>query len=168
LTLLPILVHRFGVTTCATNLLRKAARLAMTIQRRSIDNPTVFLAVERGGEPLGRIVIELFMDVVPKVSLRVDACNSMSSGSRCLWRHRLKTCSAATICTDLRVFSSEVVESYGIFHSSATATCQLYVCPPHGQTAENFRQLCTGEAGIGQQTGLPLTLKGSPFHRIIR
>lgn len=36
------------------------------------------------------------------------------------------------------------------------------------QTAENFRQLCTGEAGIGNATGLPLHFKGAPFHRIIK
>ena len=36
------------------------------------------------------------------------------------------------------------------------------------QTAENFRQLCTGEAGTGSSTGLPLHFKGAPFHRIIR
>ncbi len=36
------------------------------------------------------------------------------------------------------------------------------------QTAENFRQLCTGEGGIGKGTGLPLHFKGSPFHRIIK
>lgn len=36
------------------------------------------------------------------------------------------------------------------------------------QTAENFRQLCTGEAGTGETTGLPLTYKGCPFHRIIK
>ena len=38
--------------------------------------------------------------------------------------------------------------------------------PP--QTAENFRQLCTGEAGTGKSTGLPLHFKGAPFHRIIK
>ncbi len=37
-----------------------------------------------------------------------------------------------------------------------------------GQTAENFRQLCTGEAGMGKATGLPLHFKGAPFHRIIK
>jgi peptidyl-prolyl isomerase D len=36
------------------------------------------------------------------------------------------------------------------------------------QTAENFRQLCTGEAGIGQTTKKPLHFKGCPFHRIIK
>jgi len=36
------------------------------------------------------------------------------------------------------------------------------------KTAENFRQLCTGEAGTGQTTGCPLHFKGSPFHRIIK
>ena len=37
-----------------------------------------------------------------------------------------------------------------------------------GQTAENFRQLCTGEGGKGKSTSLPLHFKGSPFHRIIK
>jgi hypothetical protein len=39
---------------------------------------------------------------------------------------------------------------------------------PAAQTAENFRQLCTGEAGEGQTTGKPLHFKGCPFHRVIK
>ena len=34
------------------------------------------------------------------------------------------------------------------------------------QTAENFRQLCTGEAGTGEKSGKPLHFKGSCFHRV--
>ena len=35
------------------------------------------------------------------------------------------------------------------------------------QTAENFRQLCTGEAGKSKISGKMLTYKNSCFHRII-
>jgi hypothetical protein len=62
-------------------------------------NPNVFFDISIGGKPQGRLVMELFADVVPK-------------------------------------------------------------------TAENFRQLCTGEAGVGK-SGKPLHYKGSKFHRII-
>lgn len=64
-------------------------------------NPRVYLDISIGGELEGRIVIELFHDVVPK-------------------------------------------------------------------TAENFRALCTGEKGIGPNTGVPLHFKGSCFHRVIK
>eukprot|EP00873_Tetraselmis_striata_P045224 jgi/Tetstr1/465488/TSEL_000873.t1 len=37
-------------------------------------------------------------------------------------------------------------------------------CP---RTAENFRQLCLGSAGLGAKTGLPLTYVDCPLHRII-
>ena len=34
------------------------------------------------------------------------------------------------------------------------------------KTSESFKQLCTGEAGMGR-AGKPLTFKGSGFHRVI-
>jgi cyclophilin family peptidyl-prolyl cis-trans isomerase len=36
------------------------------------------------------------------------------------------------------------------------------------RTAENFRQLCTGEAGRSKVSGKPLTFKDSIFHRVIK
>jgi len=67
--------------------------------RHVILGSRFFFDVSIGGAPSGRIVMELFNDVVPK-------------------------------------------------------------------TAENFRALCTGEKGKGQQ-GFPLHYKGSKFHRVI-
>ncbi|KAK7331114.1 hypothetical protein VNO77_25328 [Canavalia gladiata] len=64
-------------------------------------NTRCFFDVSIGGELEGRIVVELFNDVVPK-------------------------------------------------------------------TAENFRALCTGEKGIGPNTGVPLHYKGMRFHRVIK
>ncbi|KAG6502028.1 hypothetical protein ZIOFF_041915 [Zingiber officinale] len=82
----------------------------METERRDADssataegkrNPRCYMDVSIGGEMEGRIVVELFADVVPR-------------------------------------------------------------------TAENFRALCTGERGIGPNTGVPLHFKGSCFHRIIK
>jgi cyclophilin family peptidyl-prolyl cis-trans isomerase len=36
------------------------------------------------------------------------------------------------------------------------------------RTCENFRQLCTGEAGRSKATGKPLYFKGSIIHRVIK
>lgn len=36
------------------------------------------------------------------------------------------------------------------------------------RTAENFRCLCTGEAGVSAKSAVPLSYAGSLFHRVIR
>ncbi|VDK66164.1 unnamed protein product [Cylicostephanus goldi] len=36
------------------------------------------------------------------------------------------------------------------------------------KTTENFVKLCTGAAGLGKQSGMPLHYKGSTFHRVIK
>ncbi|EXC17382.1 Peptidyl-prolyl cis-trans isomerase CYP40 [Morus notabilis] len=66
-----------------------------------MGRPRCFLDISIGGELEGRIVVELYNDVVPK-------------------------------------------------------------------TTDNFRALCTGEKGIGPNTGVPLHYKGVHFHRIIK
>ncbi|XP_031384307.1 peptidyl-prolyl cis-trans isomerase CYP40-like isoform X1 [Punica granatum] len=66
-----------------------------------MGRPKCYLDISIGGELEGRIVVELYADVVPK-------------------------------------------------------------------TADNFRALCTGEKGIGPNTGVPLHYKGVRFHRVIK
>lgn len=36
------------------------------------------------------------------------------------------------------------------------------------KTAQNFKALCTGEAGVSKTSGKPLSYKGSTFHRVIK
>ena len=49
--------------------------------------------------------------------------------------------------------------------SAGRITIALFNDTP--KCAENFRQLCTGEAGTSSISGKALTYKGSKFHRII-
>ena len=70
------------------------------MQASSPSNPRVFFDIEVGGSPQGRIVMELFKNIVPR-------------------------------------------------------------------TAENFRQLCTGECKKISSKGKAFTYKGSVFHRVI-
>ncbi|KAK9717359.1 hypothetical protein K7432_006272 [Basidiobolus ranarum] len=66
-----------------------------------MPNPRVFFDVDIDGKKIGRVIMELFADEVPR-------------------------------------------------------------------TAENFRALCTGEAGLGKTSNMPLHFRGSIFHRVIK
>lgn len=70
-------------------------------QASSPSNPRVFFDIEINGQAAGRIVMELYKNVVPR-------------------------------------------------------------------TTENFRQLCTGEAGRSSKSGKMLSFKNSIFHRVIK
>lgn len=85
---------------CVKNVHAKASRLLHSYSKKKEITAQVFLDVEANGTAIGRIIIDLFGQAVPK-------------------------------------------------------------------TAESFRALCTGEKGIGRESGRPLHFKGSRFHRIV-
>lgn len=106
--------------------------------RRDVKNPLVFFDIEIGSMREGKIVFELFSDVVPKVMPYwvSDICKT-----NCCLKAVLMHCTS-----NLYVYMSGLVIDML-------------------QTAENFRQLCTGQAGTGK-AGKPLHFKGCCFHRV--
>ena len=42
------------------------------VTRRSVGNPLVYLDLSINGEAVGRVIIELFKDVAPKVRCTLD------------------------------------------------------------------------------------------------
>ena len=103
----------------------------MKNQRRDQSNPLVFLDITVSGQPVGRILLELFAADVPRVRLPPG-----------------------------RPANRPIYQSWPQDRHSRIEELGA-------QTAENFRQLCTGEAGTSS-SGATLSYKGCPFHRIIR
>ncbi len=115
-------------------------------RRHDPSNPIVYFDITIGGDHAGKIVFELFKDAVPKVSVPLRGLMITVS---CLMNTRSS-----------------------LHRQNQRAVCFLQGAKSgHAwravQTAENFRQLCTGEAGVGPATGLPLHYSGSALHRII-
>ena len=107
----------------------------MKNQRKNPSNPLVFLDITVSSQPVGRILLELFADDVPKVCLM-----------------------AITTAWSLLV---------PLLTIRLVPACATTDPPLDSQTADNFRQLCTGEAGE-TSSGVARSYKGCPFHRIIR
>ena len=105
-----------------------------------------------GGNPLGRIKLELFVKDVSDEWRR--SCNML------MYRYRIMFFSSPSNI----LFSHCISFSNMIFliahHQLSDAQCP--------KTCENFRQFCTGEFTSSQFNQQPTGYKGSTFHRVIK
>lgn len=79
-----------------------------------LDNPRVFLDVEAGGEPVGRVVVTLFQDVVP-----ITVENFRSEGL-------------------LRIFNGTLPSAFRAHHP----VCATGACAPENEVLERQENVC--------------------------
>ncbi|KHN73182.1 Peptidyl-prolyl cis-trans isomerase 3 [Toxocara canis] len=136
-----------------------------------MSRPKVFFDVTIGAKNAGRIVMELFSDIVPKTA---ENFRCLCTGERGMGKsgkpltykgskfHRV----IPNFMLQVKMSRPKVFFDVTIGAKNAGRIVMELFSDIVPKTAENFRCLCTGERGMGK-SGKPLTYKGSKFHRVI-
>ena len=136
-----------------------------------LDAPRVFFDISIAGEEAGRIVVTLFVDVVPKTVENFRRASGRA-GQTILGRPRAGPFASPQYHGSIarrdaghrrdRRRRPDSTAAALLAAASAAVPAATRCRPP----VPSHRQLCTGEAGVGRK-GKPLHYKGSIFHRVI-